>query len=178
MMLARLRLKLGENEIEIDSRDFYVDNDTIGSVIGELSHCIPKQKAEAVYTASPVVGQPEGEGGVEGPTPPQKPLVYLRRQGLEQLEYTAPYEPSFDDNIYTLSRSEIRGKLLVLQEKYMLFDSPRTVSETVQHLWKNGWHAGSLDVSKTLVEMAVTGEITRYSSEGRTMYVSLAIAAV
>ena len=27
--MARIKLKLGENEIEVDSRDFYVDNQTL-----------------------------------------------------------------------------------------------------------------------------------------------------
>ena len=30
--MARIKLKLGENEIEVDSRDFYVDNQTLGEI--------------------------------------------------------------------------------------------------------------------------------------------------
>ena len=33
MSLAKIKLRVGDSEIEIDSRDFYVDNQTIGKVI-------------------------------------------------------------------------------------------------------------------------------------------------
>ena len=47
--LARIKLKLGENEIEVDSRDFYVDNQTIGEVIDNISHHLPENHAKIVY---------------------------------------------------------------------------------------------------------------------------------
>ena len=34
--MAKIKLRFGENEIEIESRDFYVDNNTIGEVINSL----------------------------------------------------------------------------------------------------------------------------------------------
>ena len=34
--MARIKLKLGENEIEVDSRDFYVDNQTLGEIIANI----------------------------------------------------------------------------------------------------------------------------------------------
>ena len=38
--MARIKLKLGENEIEVDSRDFYVDNQTLGEIIANISNHI------------------------------------------------------------------------------------------------------------------------------------------
>ena len=35
--LAKIKLRIGDNEIEIDSRDFYVDNNTIGKVIADIT---------------------------------------------------------------------------------------------------------------------------------------------
>ena len=35
--MAKIKLKFGENEIEIESRDFYVDNQTIGEVIQNIT---------------------------------------------------------------------------------------------------------------------------------------------
>ena len=36
--MAKIRVKQGNNEIEIDSRDFYVDNDTAEAIIESLKH--------------------------------------------------------------------------------------------------------------------------------------------
>ena len=47
--MARIKLKLGENEIEIDSRDFYVDNNTLGEIIDNLSNHLPENQAKIVY---------------------------------------------------------------------------------------------------------------------------------
>ena len=35
--LAKIKLRIGDNEIEIDSRDFYVDNNTVGKVIADIT---------------------------------------------------------------------------------------------------------------------------------------------
>ena len=47
--MARIKLKIGENEIEVDSRDFYVDNQTLGDIIDNLSHHLPDNQAKIVY---------------------------------------------------------------------------------------------------------------------------------
>jgi len=31
--MARIKLKIGENELEVDSRDFYIDNQTLGEIM-------------------------------------------------------------------------------------------------------------------------------------------------
>ena len=35
--MAKIKLRIGKDEIEIDSRDFYVDNQTIGKVIEDIA---------------------------------------------------------------------------------------------------------------------------------------------
>ena len=51
--MARIKLKIGENEIEVDSRDFYVDNQTLGEVIDNISHHLPDNEAKIVYETEP-----------------------------------------------------------------------------------------------------------------------------
>jgi hypothetical protein len=43
MLLAKIKLRIGDNEIEVDSRDFYVDNKTIGEVIENTIFCFPER---------------------------------------------------------------------------------------------------------------------------------------
>ena len=38
--MAKIRIKQGTNEIEIDSRDFYVDNDSITEVVESLKQLL------------------------------------------------------------------------------------------------------------------------------------------
>ena len=47
--MAKIKLKLGENEIEVDSRDFYVDNQTLGEIIDSISQHLPETQAKIVY---------------------------------------------------------------------------------------------------------------------------------
>ncbi|KAG2479916.1 MAG: hypothetical protein NPMRd3_190024, partial [Nitrosopumilales archaeon] len=47
--MAKIKLKYGENEIEIESRDFYVDNQTIGEVIQNITTHLEENKARILY---------------------------------------------------------------------------------------------------------------------------------
>ena len=40
LRMAKIRIKQGPNEIEIDSRDFYVDNDSVGEVVESLKQLL------------------------------------------------------------------------------------------------------------------------------------------
>ena len=40
--MAKIRVKQGDNEIEIDSRDFYVDNDSAAEIIDALKQQLQK----------------------------------------------------------------------------------------------------------------------------------------
>ena len=46
--MAKIRVRFGRNEIEIDSRDFYVDNDTAEEVIETLKQLISDKSGNSV----------------------------------------------------------------------------------------------------------------------------------
>jgi hypothetical protein len=152
--LAKIKLKLGENEIEVDSRDFYVDNQTLGEIIDDISQHLPENQAKIVYETESI---------------PQSTQVESSTQyGLEYLDDAETYEPEFDEPKYITSY-EIKSKLRIL-ETSRFFDSPRTVTETVQQLREFGWATSPLDVSKALAKMASSKEILKNSFENRTHY--------
>ena len=41
--MAKIRIKQGSNEIEIDSRDFYIDNDSVADVIESLKQLLDER---------------------------------------------------------------------------------------------------------------------------------------
>lgn len=152
--MARIKLKLGENEIEVDSRDFYVDNQTLGEIIDDISKHLPENQAKIVYETE----------STQLPTEVEHPAQF----GLEYLDDAEAYEPEFNEPKYIASH-EIKSKLRIL-ETSKFFNSPRTVTETVQQLREYGWAAGLLDVSKALAKMASNREIMKNSNESRTHY--------
>ncbi len=147
--MARIKLKLGENEIEVDSRDFYVDNQTLGEVIDNISQHLPESQAKIVY------------GTTSSPTE-------QTQFGLEHLDDAEAYEPEFNEP-KQIASNEIKSKLRIL-ETGKFFDSPRTVTETVQQLREYGWATSPLDVSKALAKMASNKEIMKNSEENRIHY--------
>jgi len=152
--LARIKLKLGENEIEVDSRDFYVDNQTLGEVIDSISHHLPENHAKIVYETESITKSTQAE--------------HSAQFGLEYLDDAEVYEPEFSEPKHITSH-EIKSKLRIL-ETSRFFDSPRTVTETVEQLREYGWASSPLDVSKALAKMASSKEIMKNSYENRTHY--------
>ena len=153
-MLARIKVKLGENEIEVDSRDFYVDNQTLGEIIDNISNHLPENQAKLVYETD------------SAQNPPQTQQV--AQYGLEYLDNAEANEPEFDEPT-SITSNEIKSKLRIL-ETSRFFDSPRTVTETVQQLREYGWSASPLDVSTALAKMASNKEIMKNSYQNRTHY--------
>ena len=149
--MARIRLKIGENEIEVDSRDFYVDNQTLSETIKSLSVHLPENRAKVAYETSS-----------------QGPESRHAQYNLECLDDAEVFEPEFSEPIH-IKETEIRTKLRIL-ETSKFFDLPRTVTEAVQQLREYGWAASPLDVSKTLARMASNKEIMKSSSDDRTRY--------
>jgi len=149
--MAKIKLKFGENEIEVDSRDFYVDNQTLGDVIENLANLMGENQIKPVYdnTSSAIIEQSN----------------YDSLNSLEDIEI---FEPEFNEPKPILS-GEIKDKLRIL-EKNSFFNVPRTVTDTVQQLREYGWVAGPLDVSKALVSMASNREISKNSTQNRTHY--------
>jgi hypothetical protein len=155
--LAKIRLRFGENEIEIESRDFYIDNDTAAQVIADLAVRLNENKAKIVT-------------GEESLSPPdaitetyQANMDYLRTlrdAEIHEPEFTAPTAVPAD---------EIPSKIELL-ERDSFFDKPRTVLETVERMRDYGWLASPLDVSKSLARMAFHKELAKNSQENRTWY--------
>jgi hypothetical protein len=156
MSMARIKLKLGENEIEVDSRDFYVDNQTLGEIIANISNYIYTNQARILY-----------ENKNEEITK-SKESIQSNQYGLEYLDDAEAYEPEFNDP-KPIGSHEIKTKLRIL-ETSKFFDSPRTVTETVQQLREYGWGASPLDVSKALAKMASNREILKNLKENRAHY--------
>jgi len=152
--LARIKLKIGANEIEVDSRDFYVDNQTLGEIIDNISHHLPESHAKIVYGTESIGKSTQAE--------------HQTQSGLEDLDDAEVFEPEFSEPKY-ITLHEIKSKLRIL-ETSRFFDSPRTVTETVQQLREHGWASSSLDVSKALAKMASNKELMKNSHEDRAHY--------
>ncbi len=150
--MAKIKLKFGENEIEIDSRDFYVDNQTLEEVIENLAKLMEENQTKPIY-----------EDSQSNPINNESNF-----DSLNSLEDVEIFEPEFNEP-KPISSSEIKDKLQIL-EKNTFFNVPRTVTDTVQQLREYGWVASPLDVSKALVNMATNREISKNSTENRTHY--------
>ena len=148
MSLAKIKLRIGDNEIEIDSRDFYVDNHTIGKVIENITALLQESSARVMPYST--------EYGV------------VESNALSSLENAEVYEPEFGEPVF-VPLNELHGKLLILS-KNSFFDKPRTVSETGNELREHGWIANPLDVSKILAQMAFSKELRKCKQDDRSFY--------
>jgi len=148
--LAKIKLRIGKNEIEVDSRDFYVDNQTIGQVVEDIAlrlhQCSRKTINEDQFD----------QNNIEN------------NDALSSLEDVEIYEPEFNDPV-SVPMNELREKLLILS-KNSFFDQPRTVSETVSELREHGWETSPLDVSKILAKMAFSRELLKNKRDDRSFY--------
>ena len=146
--MAKIRLKFGPNEIEVESKDFYVDNHSMDEVIGNLSRFVAENKTENtrsyVQTYEPNTNY------------------------LNSLEDAEIHEPEFTQPI-SIHENQIRSKINILVRD-SFFEQPRTVSEVVAQLYEYGWAARPLDVSKVLANMAFYREIQKDSQEKRSYY--------
>ena len=78
ILLAKIKLRVGDNEIEIDSRDFYVDNNTIGKVIADITALLQESSARIIPYSN--------EYNLEENNAP-----------LDSLENVEVYEPEFGE---------------------------------------------------------------------------------
>lgn len=157
--MAKVRLRFGENEIEIESKDFYVDNQSANEIITNLSTLVKEGKAGVVeYTYS--------HEDTEKP----------KTNYLHTLEDAEIHEPEFTRPI-SVDISQIKSKLHILARDYF-FEQPRTVSEVVAQLREYGWAARPLDVSKILAGMAFNKECQKYMRENRSYYAVHKIAQI
>ena len=72
--MARIKLKLGDIEIEVDSRDFYVDNNTLPETIENVSHLLQENQAKIYYENN----NQETESSNQIAQPTQNGLEYLK----------------------------------------------------------------------------------------------------
>ncbi len=148
--MAKIRIKQGENEIEIESKDFYVDNQSVGEVINNLSVFVKDYSPNTLpYDYS--YGRP-----IQG------------TECLHMLEDAEIHEPEFVTPTF-LDKKQVRNKIKVLIED-SFFDQPRTVSEVVSQLREYGWAAVPLDVSKALTDMAFSNQLQKDLREKRSYY--------
>jgi hypothetical protein len=148
MLLAKIKLRIGDNEIEIDSRDFYVDNNTIRKVIEDITTLLQESSARII--------------------PYSNEYSTRESSALDSLENAEVYEPEFGDPVF-VPINELHGKMLILS-KNSFFDKPKTVSETVNELRERGWIVNPLDVSKILAEMAFSKELRKGKQADRSFY--------
>ena len=78
--MAKIRLRVGDSEIEIDSRDFYVDNNTIRKVIADISSLLQESNARIL----PYSNEPNPE----------------ENNALDSLENAEVYEPEFGEPVF------------------------------------------------------------------------------
>jgi hypothetical protein len=154
--MAKIRLKFGENEIEVESKDFYVDNKSIDEVIYNLSRFVAGNQTEEQRTNVQVEIIREALNN-------ESKINYL--SSLEDAEI---HEPEFVQPI-SIDRNQIRSKIHILARD-SFFEQPRTVSEVVAQLREYGWAAVPLDVSKILADMALKKELQKDMREKRSYY--------
>lgn len=154
--MAKIRLKFGENEIEVESKDFYVDNKSVDEIIYNLSRFVARNQTEEQRTDAQVEILREALGS-------ESKINYL--SSLEDAEI---HEPEFVQPI-SIDRNQIRSKIHILARD-SFFEQPRTVSEVVAQLREYGWAAVPLDVSKILANMALKKEVQKEMREKRSYY--------
>ena len=148
--MARIKVKYGQNEIEIDSKDFYIDNESVEQVICNLASFVKDSTNNNVQYEYSCDQVPQTSGI------------------LHTLEDVEVHEPEFVKPTY-IGKDQIKSKLEVLIRD-AFFDQPRTVSEVVAQLREYGWSAVPLDVSKVLTNMAFTHELQKDLKEKRSYY--------
>lgn len=154
--MAKIKLKYGENEIEIESRDFYVDNQSIGKVIEIIANHLEENIAKIAYDNPPKK--------IEKSEINYKASVNY----LKSLDNAEVHEPEYHSPI-PIFEEEIIDKIHFLNRK-SFFNKPRTVSEVVSQLREFGWSASPLHVSKALAKLAFNKKIQKNSYQNRCYY--------
>ena len=147
--MARIKIKYGLNEIEIESKDFYIDNESIEQVICNLASFVKDSTSNIQYEYS------------HDKSPQTTEL-------LNSLEDAEIHEPEFVKPMF-IDKDQIRNKMQTLIDD-AFFDQARTVSEVVAQLREYGWSAVPLDVSKVLTNMAFTHELQKDLRDKRSYY--------
>jgi len=153
--MAKIRLRFGANEVEIDSRDFYIDNDTASQVIADLAFRLQENSAKIV--TEPTLEAQDIAATYESNL---SYLKMLKDAEVHEPEFTAPRQITPEELPSKIEGLELDG----------FFSQPRTVSETVEQLLQHGMIASPLAVSKILAKMAFNKELAKSSEEKKTFY--------
>jgi hypothetical protein len=154
--MAKIRLRFGANEVEIDSRDFYIDNDTASQVIADLAFRLQENSAKIVNDEPTLEAQDIAETYESN----LSYLKMLKDAEVHEPEFTAPRQITPEELPSKIEGLELDG----------FFSQPRTVSETVEQLLQHGMIASPLAVSKILAKMAFNKELAKSSEEKKTFY--------
>ena len=156
--MARIKIKYGQNEIEIESKDFYVDNESVDQVICNLASFVKDSSSnntqyEYSYDQSPKT-----------------------TEILGSLDDAEIHEPEFVKPTF-IDKEQVKSKMQILIRDGF-FDQARTVSEVVAQLREYGWATVPLDVSKVLTSMAFTHELQKDLQEKRSYYSAVKLLEV
>ena len=156
--MARIKIKYGQNEIEVESKDFYIDNESVDQVICNLASFVKDSTSNNVqyeysYDQSPKTAEI-----------------------LHSLVDAEVHEPEFVKPIF-INKDKIQNKIQILIHDGF-FDQARTVSEVVSQLREYGWSVIPLDVSKILTNMAFTHELQKDLREKRSYYSTVKLVEV
>ena len=149
--MAKIKIRIDNAEVEIDSRDFYLDNQSVGKIISEISRHLINNSSKSRTTL------------YKETKPVKSKLDYL-----DSLNEAEIHEPEFNNPI-SIDNSQIKSKLLILAND-SFFDKPRTVSETVGQLREYGWISNALDVAKILTQMTLCRELNKKYQNNRNYY--------
>lgn len=156
--MARIKIKYGQNEIEIESKDFYIDNESIDQVICNLASFVKDSTSSNVQYEYSYDKSPQ------------------TTELLHTLDDAEIHEPEFVKPSF-IAKDQIRNKMQILSHDGF-FDQARTVSEVVEQLREYGWSAVPLDVSKVLANMAFTHELQKDLREKRSYYSAVKLLEV
>jgi hypothetical protein len=156
--MARIKIKYGQNEIEIESKDFYIDNESIDQVICNLASFVKDSTSSNVQYEYSYDKSPQ------------------TTELLHSLDDAEIHEPEFVKPTF-IAKDQIRNKMQILSHDGF-FDQARTVSEVVEQLREYGWSAVPLDVSKVLANMAFTHELQKDLREKRSYYSAVKLLEV
>lgn len=200
--MAKIRLRMGSCEVEIESGDFCIDNRTAASVIGGVAKSLQGAAAQArilsapeatgagaATSAGPCGRAAQGASGKRQPPTAAAPITAAASTATARP--LCPQEPETSSDLSSaldcLDEAEVfepefdeprrvRPSEVAGRLEALAaggyFEAQRTVTETVAEMAEHGWLAGPLDVSKALARMAMDRQMRRESRGYLTYYCS------
>ena len=146
--MARIKIKIGINEIEVESRDLDINNENIIETINTVVK-VTKNNNQLTLNGSL-----------------RNRIIDLETDSSKE-ENRELHEQELEHVV--INSHEIRSKLYILT-KQSFFNQPRTVNEIVNKLRDYGWISNPLDVSKELIKMVFNKEMLKNSYDDKLHY--------